>query len=220
VLRANAEAIQRYRENEEVQFVKLLDGGLTDNLGLSGLVLARLAARQPYEPLTPAEALRIERMLFIIVDAGRPPAGDWAKTPDGPDAQELILAVSDTAIDANVRGSYDYFSNLVGEWRQTLIEYRCGMSRAEARRIAGVGPDWQCDDLDFFTARVAFDQMPDETVREKLDTIPTRFKLAEQEVDLLIRAAGEILRNDDEYRAFLKSFSSEMVISRRMVPAQ
>ncbi len=220
VLRANAGAIQRYRQNEQVQFVKLLDGGLTDNLGLSGLVLARLAAKQPYEPLKPAEAIRIERMLFIIVDAGRPPAGDWATTPDGPDAQELILAVSDTAIDANVRGSYDYFSNLVAEWRQTLIDYRCGLSRAEALRIAGVGPEWQCDDLAFFTSRVAFDQMPDQEIREKLDSIPTRFKLSEEDVDLLIRSAGEILRSDDEYRAFLKSFSSEMVISRRVAPTE
>jgi len=216
VLRANAEAVQRYRENEEVQFVKLLDGGLTDNLGLSGLVLARLAAKQPYEPLKRREAIRIERMLFVIVDAGRPPAGDWAKTPDGPEAQELILAVSDTAIDANVRGSYDYFRNAVSEWRQELIDYRCGLPRAEARRIAGVGADWKCDNLDFFTTRVAFDQMPDEDIRDKLDSIPTRFKLPEADVDLLIRSAGEILRNDEEYLSFLKSFSSEMVISRRM----
>ncbi|WP_245410386.1 patatin-like phospholipase family protein [Dichotomicrobium thermohalophilum] len=220
VLRANAEAIQRYRRNEQVQFVKLLDGGLTDNLGLSGLVLAKLAAKTPYEPLKPAEAIRMERMLFIIVDSGRPPAGDWAKTPDGPEAQELILAVSDTAIDANVRGSYDYFSNLMSEWRRELIDYRCGLSPAEVQRIAGVGPDWQCDDLDFFTARVAFDQMQDEKIRDRLDSIPTRFKLPEEDVDLLIRSAGEILRADDEYRAFLKSFSSEMVISRRMVPVQ
>lgn len=220
VLRANAEAIHRYRENEQVQFVKLLDGGLTDNLGLSGLVLARLAAKQPYEPLKPAEAIRLERMLFIIVDAGRPPAGDWAKTSEGPEAQELILAVSDTAIDANVRGSYDYFRNAVSEWRRELIDYRCGLSRAEVRRIASVGPEWDCDDLDFFTARVAFDQMPDAKTRARLDAIPTRFKLPEDDVDLLIRSAGEILRKDDEYRAFLESFSSEMVISRRMLPTQ
>lgn len=220
VLRANAEGIQRYRANEEVQFVKLLDGGLTDNLGLSGLVLARLAAEQPYEPLTPAEAIRIKRMLFIIVDAGRPPAGDWAQTADGPDAQELILAVSDTAIDANVRGSYDYFRNTVNAWRQALIDYRCGLSRGAARRMGGVGAGWKCDDLAFFTARVAFDQMEDQQVRDKLDTIPTRFKLGKGDVDLLIRSAGEILRNDEEYRAFLKTFSSEMVISRRMLPAQ
>ncbi len=220
VLRANAEAIQRYRANEQVQFVKLLDGGLTDNLGLSGLVLAKLAAKAPYEPLKPAEAIQIERMLFVIVDSGRPPAGDWAETPQGPEAQELVLAVSDTAIDANMRGSYDYFSNLMAQWRRELIDYRCNLSRAEARRIGGIGPDWQCDNLAFFTTRVAFDQMPDENVREKLDAIPTRFKLPAEDVDLLIKSAGELLRQDDEYRAFLKSFSSEMVISRRMIPGQ
>ena len=149
LLRANAEAITRYRENDEVRYVKLLDGGLTDNLGLSGLVLTRLAADKPYEPLEPAEAIRIKRMLFVIVDSGRPPAGDWAKTAEGPEAKELILAVSDTAIDANMRGSYDFFRNAVSKWRQELIDYRCGLSLGEARRMAGVGPDWKCDQLDF-----------------------------------------------------------------------
>jgi len=83
-----------------------------------------------------------------------------------------------------------------------------------------VGADWRCDDLQFFIARVAFDQMEEEDIRKKLDTIPTRFKLPEGDVDLLIRSAGEILRRDEEYRAFLKSFSSEMVISRRMLSTQ
>jgi len=220
VLRAYAEAIRRYRENENVNFVKLLDGGLTDNLGLSGLVLARLAAKKPYEPLTPAEAIGLRRMLFVIVDSGRPPAGDWTETVEGPDAEALILAVSDTAIAANVRGSYDYFSNLVAQWRRKLVDYRCGLSRAEAREIAGVGPGWKCDELAFFTTRVAFDRMGDERTREKLDAIPTRFKLPEEDVDLLIKSGGEILRDDDAYRDFLKSFSSEMVISRRMTLAR
>lgn len=220
VLRAHAEAIGRYRKNQDVRFVKLLDGGLTDNLGLSGLVLARLAAETPYQPLTPAEAIGLKRMLFVIVDAGRPPAGDWAKTVRGPERENLILAVSDTAIDANMRGSYDYFSSLVAQWRRELVRYRCGLSRDEVRRIGGVGADWACDDLQFFTTRVAFEKMPDAQTREKLDTIPTRFKLPAEDVDLLIRSAGEILRDDEGYRSFLKSFSPEMVISRRMLEAQ
>ncbi len=220
VLRAHADAIMRYRENHDIRFVKLLDGGLSDNLGLSGLVLARLAADKPYEPLTPAEAIGLKRMLFVIVDAGRPPAGDWAKTASGPEAENLILAVSDTAIDANMRGSYDYFSNLVAQWRRELVRYRCGLSRAEAKRIAGVGDDWACDGLEFFTTRVAFDKMPDAATRARLDTIPTRFKLPAEDVDLLISSAGEILRGDEDYRAFLKSFSAEMVIATRMLDAQ
>jgi len=220
VLRAQAEAIQRYRENDKVRFVKLLDGGLTDNLGLSGLVLARLAADKPYEPLKPAEAIGLKRMLFIIVDSGRPPAGDWAQTVRGPERENLILAASDTAIDANMRGSYDYFSRLVRQWRRTLVRYRCALSRTEARRIAGVGPDWACDDLQFFTTRVSFDRVPNAATRKRLDAIPTRFTLPAEDVDLLIRSGGQTLRNDGAYRDFLKSFSSEMVISRRILEAQ
>ena len=57
ILRASAAAIQRYREKNDVQFVKLLDGGMTDNLGLSGFVLELAAATEPYQPLTPVRPL-------------------------------------------------------------------------------------------------------------------------------------------------------------------
>jgi NTE family protein len=75
---ANAEAIRRYREKKDVKYVKLLDGGLTDNLGLTGLLIERLSATQPYEPMTEREAVKMKRLLFIVVDAGRPPGGNWA----------------------------------------------------------------------------------------------------------------------------------------------
>src|SRR5690606_9526667 len=66
ILRASADAIKRYREKNEVKFVKLLDGGMTDNLGLSGFLLDLAAATKPYEPLTPAQAVKLKRFLFIV----------------------------------------------------------------------------------------------------------------------------------------------------------
>lgn len=215
ILRANAQAIIRYRRNEDVKYVKLLDGGLTDNLGLSGLVLAKLAAKNPYEPLTPQEAVRIRRMLFVIVDAGRPPGGDWAKTVEGPKAGELILAVSDTAVDANIRGSYDYFKNLMTAWRSELIQYRCGLSRDDIERLQGSSEGWNCRDLSFHIVRASFDQVKDEQVRAKLETIPTRFKLPRESVDLLISSAGMVLRDDPEYQAFLRTFRSHRLVALR-----
>lgn len=215
ILRANAEAIQRYRRNRLVKYVKLLDGGLTDNLGLSGLALAKLAAGEPYEPLTPQEAVKMRRMLFVIVDAGRPPGGDWAKTVEGPKASDLILAVSDTAVDANIRGSYDYFKDLMAKWKQELVRYRCGLPAEQVRRLRGSLAGWNCRELSFHIVRAAFDQMDDPKVRMKLDMIPTRFKLARESVDLLISAAGEILRKDEDYQAFLRSFTSHRLIAAR-----
>jgi len=47
-----ANALERYRSGE-VKYVKLLDGGLVDNYGLSGFTIARLASKTPDGPLAP-----------------------------------------------------------------------------------------------------------------------------------------------------------------------
>ncbi len=65
-----AEAISRYNAGE-VPYIKLLDGGLVDNFGLSGFTIARLSSETPYGPMTQAQAVKLRRALFIVVDAGR-----------------------------------------------------------------------------------------------------------------------------------------------------
>ena len=62
-----------------MRYVKLLDGGLVDNFGLSGFTIALLSATRPYEPLTPQQAARIRRVMFLIVDSGRGPSGNWSQ---------------------------------------------------------------------------------------------------------------------------------------------
>ena len=78
LLKASAAAIVRYR-NGTVPFIKLLDGGIVDFYGLSGFTITRLAAEAPYEPLTAPQAVKIRRILFLVVDAGKGPSGDWVK---------------------------------------------------------------------------------------------------------------------------------------------
>ncbi|MGB9043087.1 MAG: patatin-like phospholipase family protein, partial [Pseudolabrys sp.] len=45
--RSFAQALKRYRDPGQIRFVKLADGGITDNFGLSGIVIAREAVGQP-----------------------------------------------------------------------------------------------------------------------------------------------------------------------------
>jgi NTE family protein len=206
VLRANAEAIQRYRDRTDVKYVKLLDGGLTDNLGLTGLLVERLGANQPYEPLSEREAVKMKRLLFVVVDAGRPPGGEWAKNVKT-NASDIIQAVADTAVDANVRSTYDTFAAHLRTWNKDLIEWRCKLPPERVREITGSESDtpWNCRDVSFHVVKVTFDQMPDPTVRTKLETIPTRFKIEKQNVDLLLDSAGAILRKNGAFQRFLAS---------------
>lgn len=56
--------------------MKLVDGGLTDNFGLSSILIGRSASKTLYGPLTARDAVKLNRMLFLVVDAGRGPNGD------------------------------------------------------------------------------------------------------------------------------------------------
>jgi len=84
---------------------KLLDGGLVDNYGLAGFTIARLASETPFGPLAPQEAVKLRRFLFLVVDSGRAPSGNWAQTIPGPSGVDLIMATSDTATGSGASGS-------------------------------------------------------------------------------------------------------------------
>ena len=88
LIRTSADALERYRTGE-IKYVKLLDGGLVDNYGLAGFTITRLASRTPYGPLQPEEAVKLRRLLFLVVDSGRGPSGSWAQTVAGPSGVDL-----------------------------------------------------------------------------------------------------------------------------------
>ena len=199
LLRDFAEAIDSYHTGS-IRYVKLLDGGLVDNFGLSGFTIALLSATRPYEPLLPAQAARIRRVMFLIVDAGRGPSGNWAQSLEGPTGVDLVMATADTATEASTRASYTAFVSIMNDWVAKVRRWRCGLSEAEQQRF-GVGANWRCNDVNVFVERVSFDQF-DRTRADALNEIPTRFHLPQESVDLLIEAGGEAVRNNPTFQAF------------------
>lgn len=202
MLKTFADAMGRYRDGS-MNYIKLLDGGLVDNYGLSGITIARLSSETPYDPLTPQQAVKLKRAIFIVVDAGRGPSGNWTQTVQGPSGTELVMAAADTAIDASVRASFQAFDATTQEWQTSLIRWRCGLS-AEQRQRFGVPANWNCRDVRFYVNRIAFDQLGQERAAV-LNAVPSRFKLAPEQVDTLIEAGGEALRINPVFREFLAS---------------
>ena len=145
LLRLFANAMERYHSGE-VRYVKLLDGGIVDNYGLAGLTIARLASTRPTVRSSPRRRVKLRRMLFMVVDAGRAPSGTWAQTVEGPAGVTLITAASDTATESGAVGSYSAFQDTMADWQQSLIDWRCKLSPADRRRY-GAPPDWNCRDV-------------------------------------------------------------------------
>jgi NTE family protein len=199
LLRAFAQANARYRDGS-MRFVKLLDGGLVDNFGLSGFSIALMAAERPFEPMTERQAVKVRRIMVLVVDAGRGASGNFAQHLEGPSGVELVSAAASTAIDASVRLSYAAFSSQLNEWSGKVKRWRCALSAGERARL-GVGKNWRCDDVQVLIDRLSFDQLGSARAAI-LDTIPTRFVLPAEQVDLLIEAGADALRTSRPYQTF------------------
>src|ERR1700722_2722397 len=148
ILSSYAKAINRYHDGQ-MPYIKLLDGGLVDNYGLSGFTIARLSAETPYGPLSPQQAVKLRRVLFLVVDAKTGVSGNWVNSVEGPSGVDLIKAAADTAIDVRDGASFTAFNCTMGEWQSVLIKWRCALSAADRARF-GARPGWNCHDLKFF----------------------------------------------------------------------
>jgi NTE family protein len=202
LLKLYADALERYH-NGEVRYVKLLDGGLVDNYGLAAFTIARLVADTAYGPLEPEEAVKLRRMLFLVVDSGRAPSGAWAQTVDGPSGINLVTAASDTATESGAVGSYSAFEDTMNKWQEMLINWRCHLSPADRHRF-GAPAGWNCRDVRLYLARLSFDQLGPERA-SALNAVETRFKLPPDQVDMLISAGRDVLKTNAVFRSFVRS---------------
>jgi len=204
LIKSFADALERYHTGE-VKYVKLLDGGIVDNYGLSAFTVQRLAANTPYGPLEPDEAVKLRRLLFLVVDSGRAPSGAWAQTVSGPSGVDLITAASDTATESGAVGTYSAFQDTMDDWQDDLVKWRCGLSAADRRRY-GATPGWNCKDVKFFVGRIAFDQLGPARAAA-LNAVETRLKLPPDQVDGLIAAGRDALTTNKVFRDFVNSLS-------------
>jgi NTE family protein len=179
-------AITAYRD-PAVKFIKLADGGLTDNFAVSTLIMSRYVFGRPYAPLTERDAVRVRRLLLLIVDASQGPNGDWTSRQAGPSGVDLALAATDAAIDAAARHAADALGRTIQEWQDSIIAFRCGLKPADVERLGGPAP-WNCADVKIALGYLSVDEL-NSPARERIEAIPTRLSLKPDQIDAAIEGA-------------------------------
>jgi len=212
--RAAAQAMNRLRNDpERFKYIKLLDGGLTDNFGVQPLTVMRANRARGHVPLSEEQGARIRRMLFLVVDSGRGPAGEWTRSLASPGAFDLAGAVTDAAIDAGSYKGYDAFLTIMRDWEAEMRKWRCSLSTTQVLQHRGTTAGWNCRDVKFFIGRVSFDDAGGD--RARLDAIPTRFQLDQGTVETLVSAGESALANSPTFREFRSSLGARPAIAAR-----
>ncbi len=176
VLNSIAKAVTAYRDPVRIGFIKLADGGLTDNFAVSTLVIPRLALGTPYAPMTERDAVRI-------------PNGDWTLHEAGPSGVDLARSATDAAVDSAARYAADALGRMIQEWHDSVIAFRCGLKPADVIRLGGPA-QWNCSDVKFSLAYLSVDEL-ESPMRERIEAVPTRLTLEADQVDVAIQGARE-----------------------------
>ena len=206
--KATTAALHDYRDVTNGRFLKLVDGGLTDNFGLSSIQQSRMLAGTPLAPLDEREALRIRRLLFVVVDGGTRGAVGWNRGVDGPVGLDLALASVDAAIDTNMRLSYDSFLVMSRRWQDDLVAWRCAQPEDAQDRQRARHAGWRCDDVRISVSRISFDDLvPPRAYR--LHQISTSITMSQKDVDDVIDAGRDAMRRNDAVQAFSRALRAE-----------
>src|SRR5262249_22651973 len=182
------------------------DGGLSDNIGVTGFIIEHSRQRAPYAPLTPQQAVRLNQALFVVVNGEPAPNASWARTLEGPSGVDMVLASTDIAIHASVSANFEVFQRTFHDWREELVRWRCGLPQERVRQLRGTLAGWNCRNVQFFLLQLPFDQLGPER-HKQLSEVPTRFRLPREQVDRVVQAGRDVLRQTKGFQRFL-SFAS------------
>lgn len=169
-------------------YIHLLDGGLTDNLGLRGM-LDRVAAHDDPHDLTRALRLgRFDKAVLIIVNAETSPDLTLDRHEEVPTVVQVFRAIKDIPINRYSFETIELFKANLENWSRQL--------RAGADGEARAG-------FEFYLVEVTFDAIPDAAERDAFRAIPTSLVLPAETVDRLRALGPRLMRASEGYRRLL-----------------
>jgi NTE family protein len=205
VVKNRARTLRRYQNTPESAYLKLYDGGVTDNLGLHGIITHRERHSSPIAPMSSKRAVSMKNFLYIVVNSATKTGENFHKKLDGPSGIDAMGAVVNTLMATATARTRDEFFETMKIWREDIVAYRCGLDDRQVRDLIGDRPGWKCKDVRFHVLDLRFDQVEDQNLRAKLEEIPTAYVLPREETDLLVKSAGALLRNHPEFKVFLNT---------------
>ncbi|ASK28159.1 patatin [Neisseria chenwenguii] len=179
--------IRHYENSRGRPYIHLLDGGLTDNLGLRSLLdVADFSSAGMKEEIS----RNIRRIVVINVNAQNQITNTIDQSAAIPSLRGVVSAIVDIPIDKYSQDSLRRFRALADQWNAKQ------QSLPEEKRIA----------LSFISLNLR--DLPESELRRKVLNTPTSFYLPPNDVDNLRTAAAELMKHSQEYQKLLQELSA------------
>jgi NTE family protein len=202
-------AEQAYGDSVHRPYLHLIDGGVSDNVGMR----AALDGLQILEALhyagIPSPFDHVRRIVVVVVNSLSSPPTDWDESEDPPNPANILLKASGTPIDAFSFESTELLRDTAHRWRnlRTIRESPAYKDVSDPAVKAAL----HVPQAEIYAIDVSFPRLKDEAERDYLNQQPTSFVLPPEAVDRLRAAAGTIMKSSPEFQRLLKDVGARIV---------
>lgn len=167
--------LAQYQDSQTRPYIHLLDGGLTDNLGMRGVLdlqgsfLGEIIAQN-------LQAQKIKRIILINVNAQNQMDNTINQSPNVPQFSDVMSAIINIPIDQNSQTSLQQMRLLQQQWQEE-------------------NPDIA---MNFISINLT--DLPDSPLRKRVLNLPTSFYLPHDDVNALQQAAEILLTQSPDWQ--------------------
>jgi len=175
--------VNSYLDQEKKPFIYLVDGAISDNLGLRTIIDAVTVHGGLRDSLAISQRKRTRRIAFIIVDAETEEKPSWGLLGEVPGIG-AILGISSTIM----INKYNF---------ETIDLLRRSIRAWQVEDAANTSP------LDFYLIHLNFNLLPEKAERDYFHGIPTTLTLPEDQVDRLRSVAAKLLYTSPDFQRLI-----------------
>ncbi len=195
-LHQQAQSARFYLDADRTRYVHLMDGGISDNLAMRGMIAAMLLLSAEDDAVAAQhDVTHIRRILLISADGQSENDAATATQEHLSGLGQIFSAVSGTQID-----TYNFETMVLAREQLDALRDAVRAQRCKAGPVAADGHP--CGDVESYLVHLSLGGIADDAERKRLQQIPTGLTIDAADIALLVAAGEEQVRNSSGLATF------------------
>ncbi len=210
-------SLQEYGDGANRPFIHLVDGGVSDNVGMRGVLDTLEIMQALHSEGIPTQFDTARRIIVFIVNSLSSPPTDWDRREDPPGSVEILLKASGVPIDRYSYEATELLRDMAARW-STMRQVR-DSDAMKLNKDPALTEVMRAPNAEIYAIDVSFPRIKDKAELAFLNKQPTSFVLTPEAVDRLRAAAGTIIQDSPEFKRLVKDVGGRIVVHSEAIPA-
>jgi NTE family protein len=201
--------LEPYLDSKQRPYIHLVDGGVSDNVGMRGVLDALELLEALHDAGVPTPLDRVRRVVIFVVNSLSSPPTTWDESESPPGTVDILLKATGVPIDHYSYEAVELLKDISARWN-TMRRIRT-LAGCSANKESPICVATRVPDAEIYAIDVSFSALADKAERDYLNLQPTSFVLPPEAVDRLRAAAGTIIMASPEFQRLLKDVGAKVV---------